>query len=189
MDNFWQNFITYIGSLVVIMPAFVWLIKKIADHFFSNKLEQYRASLEKENEKFRITYEKLHAERADVIKNIYKKIATTHDSLLSVTSPLQLNGEDPISAKRAVFVKNANDLLVYFDENKIFFSKSLESKIDSLNTDFKLVWNKWASSQGGYTGNGHDIDKWHEAWAHAKNESSKVRVEIEDEFRQLIGIE
>ena len=192
MNQFWQNLITNISWGALIVGGISWILRKFIDHFFSNKIEQYKADLERENTKFRITYEKLHAERAEVIKEIYRKISKTYNALESVIAPMQLAGEKPMEEimvdKRIHFMDTANNFLEYFQENKIFFNKDLVNDIDKLDGGFRTVWKKWSFSQ--INGRGRqNVEEWNKAWDQLKTDVSQTKSEIENKFRKLIGIE
>jgi hypothetical protein len=59
-------------------------------------LERFKSNLEKEAIEFKIKYERLHDERVEVIKKVYKKISQTYKSFHSLMCPLQLAGEPTI---------------------------------------------------------------------------------------------
>ena len=179
-----------LGGTALVVAGLAWVLRKLIDQFFNNKIEKFKYELEKENTKFRITYERLHVERAEIIKETYKKIVLTFDLFRSYVNPLQLVGEKPEIEKKKEAGLAYNEFYKFYDENRIFFDESLAAKIDKLR---ETLWDAWIKFQlsrdlreGSHRG-GHD--EWMQAWTKVDNEVPLIRKEIEAEFRKIIGIE
>lgn len=190
MNPFWQNLITNVSWGALIIGGISWVLRRFIDHFFSNKIEQYKAELERENTKFKITYEKLHTERAEVIKNVYKKIVKTDDAFLNYIKPMRYTNE-PTQDEYAKIAGNAfNDLSSYYRENRIFFTEAFALRIDKILDLLLGIANQFQTSRilrEENSPNGY-VTEWGKAFDRLKNEVPPLKTEIEKEFRTLIGI-
>ena len=191
MTTFWQNFITYITSATIVAVALGWVLRRLIDNFFSHKIEQYKAQLDKENIKYRITYERLHAERAEVIKNVYKKIVNTYDAFHDYIKPLRLAGEPTQAEHHKIAGETFNNFSYYYRENRIFFAEPIACRIDAILNLFMEIYNQFEMSKilkedvSTYAG----VQEWNKAFERLKNEVPPIKSEIEKEFRNMIGIE
>lgn len=184
MQNFWYDFLKYISSVAIVATALGWVARRLIDNFFSKKIEEYKAQLEKENTKYKITYEKLHAERANVIKETYKKLIDVHDGLKSYMIKKDQKDLEDLLVNLCNFNK-------YYDQNRIFLNEALAKKLDQIR-DF--CWGIY-----GNFGASVVMEKMKDYMAANKeylkgikkfmDDFPSLRENIEKEFRTLIGIE
>lgn len=69
----WLTLIQNLGIFSITGGLIAWLIRRLFQQFFEKDLDKFKVDLLKETVQFRIRYEKLHSERAEVIKEVYKK--------------------------------------------------------------------------------------------------------------------
>jgi len=165
-----------------------WLIKAIFNQYFSKDLEKFKLNLEKEAFSYRVRFEKMHAERAEVTKNLYMKIVATERSFYDFMHIVQRGGDEDQKKKGPIAAKTANDMTKYYDENKIFFTEKEAEKIEKLMDKFKEIWNTFEGSQFKKAQNLSYVDDWDKAWTQIKTEIPKIRKVIEKRFRNVIGI-
>jgi len=186
MFNFLQNFLIVAGGSTGVAFAVGWVLRRLIDNFFSHKIELYKAQLEKENTKYRITYEKLHTERAEVIKEVYKKLVLTYEDIYSYTCIFQAAGEKSEVEKRSMAAGTFNDFSRYYEQNRIFFNEELAKKIDRFRDESKKILYDFSITRE-YDRN--NAEKWSKIWLKVKDDIPVIKIDIENEFRKLIGIE
>ena len=185
----WRILIQNLGAFSIGGGLIVWLIKQLFKQSFAKDIERFKADLSKEAIQFRIRYEKLHSERAEVIKEVYKRISRTYRAFRSYMCPLQLVGEPPEEEKCKKAVEEINALIDYYEENRIFFEEEVAKEIDSLLQKFREAWNQFDYSKY-KTGREHrDVEEWNKAWKKISEETPKTKELIENRFRRIIGIE
>lgn len=179
-----------LGITSAIVTGTVWLARELFGQVLSKDLEKFKSSLEKEAIQFKIRYEKLHTERAEVIKELYRRLATAYGDLRTLMCPGQFAGEPPLEEKGKTAAKATNNLIAYYEENKIFFEESLATEIDNLLEIFKNSWYKFHTSQElRELREPGSAKRWHDAWKEISEEGLKVKRLIEDKFRNILGIE
>lgn len=191
MEEFLKSFIVYITSTALVIGAGAWIVRKLIDNFFSHKVEEFKANLEKENARYKITYEKLHSERALVIKETYQKLVDMFNAFQSYINPMQMAGEPSMEEKAKDAIKKGNEFIHYFDRNRIFFEENLAKRIDVL---CGLLWDCWTSyglSKISREGGDHkeSLEMWNKAWQKLTTEVPKIKKGIEKEFQAILGIE
>lgn len=182
--------LTLLGTNAAIVGAVAWLGREVSKQFFSKDLEKFKLNLEKESLRYRIRYERLHTEKAEVIKELYKMLSRAHDSMSTLTCPGQFGGEPSIEEKAKTAEGAVNGLISYYEENKIFLEECLAKEFDKLVDLLKNAWWEFQTSQelrgSGEPGN---AGKWYKAWETVSKEGvPDVRKRIEDKFRSIIGI-
>ncbi len=186
----WTKIISNVGGTGIIVGAATLILRKLIENYFSSNLEKTKHDLEKEVIKYRTRYEKLHAERAEVIKITYQKIVNTFGDFESLMRMMQWAGEPDQSQKYTTAADSFNDLSKYFHQNEIFFDQKLAEKInDLINTLMKslMVFNTPKFIQGDKMT--RDVEKWHEAWQILQNKVPEIKKEIEAQFRNILGVE
>jgi len=191
MEEFLKAFLVYISSAVVIAAAAGWVIRKLIDNFFSHKIEQFKAELNKEHTKYQITYEKLHTERATVIKETYQKLVDVFNAFHSLMNPMQMAGELSTEEKQKIASEAANDFVKYFDRNRIFFEEPIARRIDSFRDELWECWTAFNLSKDLRSDQNHKegLDMWTKVWDKLNKEVPPIRKSIEKDFQRVIGIE
>lgn len=188
MDNIF-SLLQSLGIAGLIVGGAVWLIKRISEQLLFRDLEKFKADLERESFKFRTRFERLHGERAEVIKDIYKKLVKAQRSMHLLVQPFELTGEIPKQEKTKIAAEDANDFIFYYGENKIFLEESLVKEIDKLQKIFQDVWEGFQYAQYARDYDKDSVQKWHEAWKKISEEFPDAKKLIESKFRKILGIE
>lgn len=179
-----------LGTTSAIVTGTVWLARELFGQVLSKDLEKFKSSLEKEAIKFKIRYEKLHIERAEVIKESYRRLATAYGNLHTLMCPGRFVGEPPLEENAKEAAEATNDLTAYYEGNRIFFEESLATEIDNLLKIFKNSWyNFHAYQESGDLKEPGSGQKRYEAWKEISEEGLRVKRLIEGKFRSILGIE
>lgn len=185
----WFVLFQNLGIFSIASGLIVWLIRQFFRQSFVKDLEKFKADLSKEAIQFHIRYEKLHSERAEVVKEVYKKISRTYRAFHSYMCPLQLAGEPPEEEKGKKAADEANALIDYYEGNRIFFEEEVAKEIDSLLQKFRKAWNQFDYSKYKTDKKHRDVKEWNKAWKKISEETPKTKELIENRFRKIIGIE
>jgi|Deesub1362A_J573_1020465.scaffolds.fasta_scaffold02881_5 hypothetical protein len=172
--------------------ALVFIVRKLIEQFFSKDLERFKTDLEKEVLRYKTQFEALHAERAQVIKEVYKRIVRTQDAFESLIRPLQLAGEPSLEEKAKRVASEFNNLSEFFKENRLYFEEQLAQEIDKLLEKFYEIWIKWGEvrdlKEGGER-TSEVLKRWRETWEKIKEEIPPIKKSIEQKFRDIVGID
>ncbi|MFD0963225.1 hypothetical protein [Pseudofulvibacter geojedonensis] len=188
--------VVFLGKLILTKSSDII----IENH--KNQLEISKANHQNQLEIFKtehqIKFSKLHAERGEIVKEIYKAFYELEIKLESMTTLFQgpewttdkTRDEDAISKYR--------ETLQLLENNRIFFSEELCTQLTSALEDYKAIINqmlqaknhaRFESDGSGYRfpdGEG-SIDLWRDAEKKTKNEIRELRLELARVFRDLIG--
>lgn len=184
----WINLLQNLGIFSIIITGASWVIKKYFEKIFDKDLEKFKADLEKQSTGFRIRYEKMHSERAEVVKVLYKKIVRTYRAFHSYMNVFQGASEPPQEEKGKEASKCANDFTDYYKENRIFIDENLAKEIDKLSDAFKKAWVEFEISRFNKTNRPSYVENWSNAWKIISEETPVVKNKIENEFRKILGI-
>ncbi len=178
-----------LGKILGIAGLFVWFLREFSKQLLAKDLEEFKYSLERSSTEFRIKFEKLHAERAEVIKNLYQKIIDKEDSFRSLINPIQLSGEPSQEEKIRVVVEKANEMIKYFRRNKIFFEEDLCNEVNILIKKYNESWQSYNLSMDLKNEGNRHIKEWGQAWDNIKEVIPPIQKKIENKFRKIIGID
>lgn len=183
--NFWE-FLTTTGA---ISTTVVLVARKFIDQLFSEKLEKFKSDLEKEVIRHKTTFETLHTERANVIKEVYKLISKTQRAFESLMKPLQEVGEPLQEEKIKLLVVEFNNFSNYYQENRLFFNEALVEEIDKLLQEFVDIWRQWNHVQYLRKTGEPNIEQWGQVWGSIRDKIPPIQKSIETKFRNIIGID
>ncbi len=179
-----------LGIVSIFVTGLVWLSREIFKQILNRDLEKFKLNLEKEAIEFKIRYERIHGERVEVIKEVYKKMSNTYDSFFSLMNFIQSSEEPPQEEKGKEAAEIANDLIKYYSQNKIFFSEELAKDIDNFLDELKKSWVEFLISVIN-----KNIKEYKEslryhssAWKKIEKDIPEIKKQLERKFRDIIGI-
>lgn len=208
----WQDILTDLvvvtGGGTVLVGASAWLIKTVITQklateaeVFKNRIqadanieiERLKSSLQIVATERQVRFTKLHETRAEVIAELYKKLAGLHrKGELFVTT--RENNPDP--AKDEEFLKLVNEMLEfqqYYDEHQIYLPLPVCQSLESLSSDItgKIL------TAGIYGRIQHpsehtmqkSADAFTRAYAAFDEKIPAARKALESEFRKMLGVE
>ena len=197
---------TILGSsaiLAVVLLILGFLARSLFGQVLSKDIENYktklqseaqllRANLEKATIEHQIRFESLHARRAEVIAELYRLIVQAQSDASSLARPFQLAGEPSQSEKYDQANRSGEELNHFFLRNRIYFRPELCNRIDDFIrrlhralVDFKPVIDALQNDKD-HAGSLHN---WKKTWDGLTKEVPPIKLGIEHEFRQLLGIE
>ena len=85
MENImnWQEIISFLGGASIFATLIGFIGKTAIDAYVAGRVESYKSDLEKITVEHTIRFQRLHGERADVIKSVYTHISNLDESLSS----------------------------------------------------------------------------------------------------------
>lgn len=128
----WQEIIEFLGGVTAISVTIGYLGKKVIDAFLLGRIESYKKDLERIASENSVRFQRLHSERAEIIKEVYSKLALLDDTLHSTLKPFQVVGEMQLEDKVESLSIQFNELREYFLPKRIFFENSVCELIDKI---------------------------------------------------------
>jgi hypothetical protein len=217
----YTQIIKYFVSTSVVTAGLIYLAKLIIDKFAEARFEKYKTSLQHETEKFRynlnfeaekfghelntaatehqIRYAKLYEERGQVIKEVYSLLLDLENSLEKLTTVFQGSEWTTDSDRDKVVKGNIRKLRSYLEQNRIFFSEPLCSKIENILSDaHKITVDMFIAKSTEKINERRryileerallsPLEMWHELDRKVQEEIKAARLDLAQEFRTLVG--
>lgn len=193
----WNTFVTTLTVSGFVSGAFVFLAKSLSKHFLSMDLERFKSGLKATNEKelerlradLRIaafqhetTFAKLHERRAEVISELYVKLVKVHEATIELVLPFP--AENTLERKRheTATTEAAMEFSQYFNRHRIYFDQNLCTQLQNFDRDIQsaLIAHLHPSDA--------TVGKWVEPWECLEQKIPALRANIENRFRQLLGL-
>lgn len=216
MDWSWvETGIKWIGSLGVFTLGTVtvtgivgYLFKTVFSHVLSKQLEehktllneqteQYKAELQRMNNKHNITFSKLHIDRADTIRHLYIKLVKLQDSsmellgydgILNRTIGKSMNPSEMQNAVAKTY-QDASELKEYFYDNQIYFSEDICELLEKILGKMYPILLTLSGYEHEWV---QETDSWEENIKVIPeiilSEIPKLQRNLEKEFRKLLGV-
>jgi len=192
-----QEIIEFLGGATAISLTIGYLGQRAIDGYVSGRIEAYKGELQRIASEHSIRFQRLHSERAEVIKEFYAKLAVLDDTLYSTLRGFQAVGEPPLTEKVSRLAEQFNSLRDYFLPRRIFFDEDLCKLIDQIfdiakDIFFDITTYKVDPTDIEYRYNREVLKERHEFWdkgraAHSK-EFAELKSKLEAQFRDLLGI-
>lgn len=190
----------------MVLAAVAWLIRSLVNHLLSKDVEAYKqklaneaaTELERLKHELRlaaVVHEKqtqiLHERRAKVIAELYKRLVRFIGAAGSFASLAEWVGEPSKDEKAKVLGEKAWEFREYFLHNRIYFSREVCDKLDSIFQDIHGASSKYRVMLA-HSRSESVSEQVHEAWLEAWDLMSKkvpaLRDAIDNEFRALLGV-
>ncbi|MBZ0097007.1 MAG: hypothetical protein K8H75_16760 [Sulfuricella sp.] len=193
----WQEIINFLGGATAISLTIGYLGKKSIEAYLNGRVEAYKNNLEKLTSEHTIRFQRLHTERAEVIKELYGKLANLDDTLHSTLRAFQLDGEPALEEKVSKLSDQFNDIREYFLPRRIFFEENTCTLIDSILESAKDVFIDITTYPVDPAAPACRYDRevlkerlesWDKARTTHKNEIAELKAKLEHEFRSILGI-
>jgi len=188
----------FLGGATLIIGALVYIAKKVVDGFLQSGVATFKANLEKVATENLIKFERLHHERANVVRELYQHLTKLALALSSTLNQGLGAGEKPLPEKVDNLGKLYDKFNGFYQLNKVFFSTDICEKIDNF---IKSFWNVYTDittykvdiQSAEYKDDRELLKERHDFWEKARklheNEMSEIRNEIERDFRNLLGVD
>ena len=131
---------TYLTQRVEKYKADLESESKLQKVELDQKLENYKAELTRINFEHQIRFSKLHVDRAEAIKELFRRLVRLQDSMESLMRRIQFVGERPIIEKLAESGRLGNEFLDFFKENELIFNEGTGKLIYAINDQFLSAW-------------------------------------------------
>jgi len=193
----WQAIIEFLGGAAIFGAVIAYLGKAAVDAFISGRVETYKSELQRVTAEHSVRFQRLHTERADVIKELYARVAKLDDNLFSTLRSFQLVGEPSLQDKVSSLSVQFNDLRDYFLPRRIFFNEPLCQVIDSVLESAKGIFYDITTYNVDpvheeYKGDREALRERRELWEKAraahKQHFAEIKAKLEKEFRAILGI-
>jgi len=188
--------IQFLGGAALIVGALVYIAKRVVDGFIQTSVATFKANLEKTAAENLIKFKRLHHERADAVRELYRHLTELDLALVSTLRRFQNTAEDPLTEKVANLIELHNVFNDFYQLNKIFFSANVCTKIDKLAMASRDVCANITTlpidPQSDVYQHDNEMlkyrrDCWEKARNLHENEMCEIRNEIERDFRNLLG--
>ena len=193
------------GGSVIIWAFSSWLGKVWANRIlekdrlrYQKELEAIKAELGRTSQEYIIKFSSLHAQRGDIVRDLYEKFISTQRAMHSILKQFQFASEPPLTDKIKSFVENFDTFYQFYLKRRIYFSKSVCNKIEDLTftlRDIHIDINTYPVDLDNveYEVNPDLLEKRQEYWEQAQKSFNKkaesLAEDIESEFRKLLGVE
>jgi hypothetical protein len=159
------------------------------------ELEGVRAGYQKALEENQIRFSKLHAEQADVIKELYRRLADSHSKLIELTAFLKPAPKEEAERRDAEIAKAYSELhneaWQYYLRNVVMLPSRLCDKIEKFHIVAKEVYIDYTLYDGHASVGAPAAEKWkvkNDATVKARKDLRELLDNIANEFRKLLGM-
>jgi hypothetical protein len=193
------------GGTLLIWGLSSWLGKVWANRLlekdrlrYNRELEVVKNELGRASQEYLIKFSSLHAERGNIIRDLYKKLMSAQRLMESILKRFQAAGEPPLEEKIKNFVDSFNEFFQFYLDSRIYFPAHLCKQIE----DFALKLREIHIDITLYPVNPVDIQyqvspellkEQREFWEKARSifttQAERLFSTIEAEIRDLLGVE
>jgi hypothetical protein len=163
----------------------------------SGRLEKYKGDLQQATSEHSVRFQKLHAERAESIRDFYAYLSQLDQSLASTLARFQHASDKPLHEKISELALNFNVTREYFIPRRIFFEESTCVLVDRILDLAKGIFFDITTYEADPSHPQYAYDRkllleraefWEKARKAHENEFKELKHALEDNFRKLLGI-
>lgn len=188
MDTYWQQLAGLIVAPSVVVVAVAWILRSVIAQGFTRDIQRYKSELDRANFEYQQRFSTIHQRQAEVIANLYGKIAKSKTLTADPVSIVQFGGQSLREKKNRV-ADVYNDTSSYFYENKLFLPREVAEKAEELIGKLKTILIEFDTAQMGNDEYKPDqTGLWQKAYERLRDEVPLVLEELEIEFKKLLGL-
>jgi hypothetical protein len=188
MEAYWQQLAGIIIAPALVVGAVAWILRAVIAQGFARDIQHYKSELDRANFEHQQRFSTIHQRQAEVIANLYGKIAKSKGVTADLVAIFQQGGQSLMEKKqRAADVYN--DMAAYFYENRIFLPREAAEKAETLISTLKEVLIEFDAAQIGNDEYKPDqTGLWRQSYKRLRDEVPPVLEELESEFKKILGI-
>lgn len=149
------------------------------------ELEGWKLGYQKALDQNRVQFSRLHADRADAIRELYKRLVVVEHAVGVFVAPLRIEGSNGDRRHEEVF-KAFNEFSVFFVHNRIFFTESDCDLIEKLRMVALEVFVVYDGARMESDPDGRR-DRF-KAYQTMAEKFEPLRKQLEGEFRATMGL-
>ena len=193
------------GGSVIIWAFSSWLGKIWANRIlekdrlrYQKELEAIKAELGRASQEYIIKFSSLHAQRAEIIKNLYEKLISTQRAMHSILKQFQDVSDSSPQDKIKTFVDIFNEFYQFYLKRRIYFSKRLCKKIEDLAFTLRDIHIDITTYPVDLKNIEYQVnpdllkerkDFWEQSRDNFDKKAESLAEDIECDFRKLLGVE
>ena len=131
MSEFGQQLITIILAPTLVVGAVAWLLRAIISQGFQRDIERFKAEVKRKNDQQRERFLLIHNRRAEVIADLYSRLAKTKRLVGDLVAIFQQDAS-ALPQKEQRVADAYNDAAEYFAQNRLFLPERTAEKADSM---------------------------------------------------------
>jgi hypothetical protein len=196
--DFWTAVVQLILTPALVVAAVTFMTKGLFSNLLARDLEGYKHRLAREDEMHKKLLEAAqferqtrfswaHQKQAEVIGQIYSKLADAHKKIELMTSPVQFGSIDrDLQRKTAADAYDALDHC--FVTNRVFLSENRSEEVEKLITMMRFSFNQFTLVQHQQP-NAENYKAAIEAWKRIAEEAKPVLTALRRDFRTVLTID
>jgi hypothetical protein len=196
----WAQVLGGVAVSGVLIAALTFLGRSIILHWLNKDVERYKDNLRAENDakleshkhalhvaslEHNVRFSHLHEKRANVIAEIYGRIAKCIRLADIFTQQIRV-GEQDVPAEFNAFAESYNSLYAYFDENRIFLSPATCTLISELVEKVRLAVAMLNLYRTGEYGTHKKFEQWDKSRLDMEEHVPAARAALEADLRKIM---
>ena len=194
----WQEIIEFLGGATLFAGVLAYLGQKAVDAYVAGRLEEYKGNLQRTTTEHSIRFQRLHTERAEVIKELYRLLDELDTTLASALARFQSVSDKPLPEKVTELGNRYNNLRTYFNPRQIFLKAEHCELVERILEVARGIYFDVSTFE---IDTGHALYQadrgrllersgfWEKARTTHEKEFKTLKQSLESEFRSLMGIE
>ena len=196
--------IASIGGTAALVGVLGWLAKSFVSHLLDKDVEKFKLKLiaDKESEietlkhelgkisnEHKVRFEKLHSRRDEVIETLYSHIVEFQQTLETYLEFAIILNEKGIEDQNQKLWEAVDSFKKYSEKHRIYFTENICKQLDSLYKAADKPTSKLMAIIGNENMDDELIPIWQEAKDALDGDFKQIRTTLENEFRELIGVQ
>lgn len=183
-----------LSKILAVAGFFVWFLREYTKQLLAKDLEKFKTELQKESIAYKTKYEKIHAERAEVIKKLYSKFHKIKDLSFKMANKMDYHWqfadeEGPTKKEYNDYIDLLNELKKYIERNRIFFDEKLVKEMISIVYEFDDAPNVFSMVSRNTNSQEEVSIKQEQSLKRYKLISGNILKPLEIEFKKILDID
>lgn len=184
----WQQIVALTLTPTLLVGALAYLLRTLFDRGLERDLERHKSELAAQLFEHQTKFSIIHEKRAEVIAELYGRLARAHRELAKLTAAFQPGGQS-LRGKKQQAADACNKADEFFNERRLYLDLKTSEKIDKTLETMKSAFIDFDMAQQSDVYQPDSSGLWGQASKQIRDDLPPLLNELEGQFQDILGIE
>ncbi len=183
----WQQIVALTLTPTLLVGALAYLLRALFDRGLERDLERHKSELAAQLFEYQTKFSVIHEKRAEVIAELYSRLARARRELAQLTAALQPGGQS-LHAKKQQAADACNEAAEFFNERRLYMDLKTSEKIDRILETMKSAFYDFNTAQQEDEYKPDPSGLGVQASKQVRDDLPPLLRELEGQFQNILGI-
>jgi len=185
--NWFEQLLALVLAPTIVVAAMTWILQTLFSQALSRDIEKIKSDLGTNAFRDQYKFQKLHERQAEVISGLYARMVHAERKMGQLTSRFRAVSSS-LKGQKDAAAKACDSFSDFFREHRLYLPEGTAEKIEALDELFAEILIDIDDAQPGDEYQASNSEDWREANDRMETQARPAKKELENQFRELLGV-